>query len=436
LIEYTLTAENTKDVPSVEIDIVDTPPANFSLVASSLRLIRTGPDGEFDTQDDTIQVLSNANPNPITVADIDFDPLETVRIKYILRVGVGVVSGDYTNRAIAAGPNGLASNEVTATVTVVPDPVLEQATLIGKVFNDRDSDGLQDPAGASGVALRSDYYGWNSLLLPDLQGRRSVNTNPAKTAVIVNMPITENNAFMVVTKEGTRIRVDHEGTISEAHIGEKARGLTGQDIRVCTQQNVAVPTDKNGFTPENGTAEAVLQIAIQNFGINEEGIPGARLATVTGLLIETDAYGRYSIPDVDAGSTGIGQNFVLKVDPATLPQGSSFTTENPYVLRIVSTALNKINFGVLVPETDPYADTEGALCQIAESDKALHSVEVRLGSVFFDTDKHNVREDQRGIVIDIVRKLKEYGGGEIVIEAHTDSQASAAYNIELAEKRA
>lgn len=436
LVEYTLNAENTKEVPTVEIDVVDSPPANFNLVAGSVRLIRAGIDGEFDTEDDTSQILSAVNQNPIVVEDIEFDPLETIRIKYVLRVGVGVVTGDYVNEAIAVGPNGVASNAVSATVSVVTDPVLEQATLIGKVFNDRDSDGSQDPADATGVALRSDVYGWNSLVLPDLVGRSSVNIDPADSAAIVNMPVTANNAFMVVTREGTRISVDHEGTLSEAHIGAKARGLTGQDIRLCMQRTLAVPTDRQGYTPENGTPEDVLQIAIQNFGINEEGIPGARLATVTGLLIETDAYGRYSIPDVDAGTTGIGQNFVLKVDPATLPQGSAFTTENPYVLRIVNSSLNKINFGVLVPESDPFANSEGSLCQHSESDKTLHSVEVRLGSVFFDTDKHNVREDQRGIVLDIVRKLEEYGGGEIVIEAHTDSRASAQYNLELSERRA
>lgn len=436
IVEYTISAENTLDIPALDIAIEDTPPANFVLVAESVRVVRTGDDGEFDTSDDVVSSIDTTGLDPIQFDAVDLDPLETVRFRYVMRVGVGVVAGDYTNTAIASGPNGIASNSASATVELVPDPVLEQATLVGKVFNDRDEDGSQDPADATGVVLKSDFYGWNSLALPELPGRNSVTTDPADAAIVVNMPSTENNAFSVSTREGTNISVDHLGNISEAHVGAKARGLTGQDIRVCTQYTVDIPTDQQGLTPVDGEPTDVLQIVVQNYGVNELGIPGARLATVTGLLIETDAYGRYSIPDVDAGTTGIGQNFVLKVDPATLPQGSTFTTENPYLLRIVNSSLNKINFGVLVPENDQYLGRVSELCAPAEGEPEFRTVEVSLGSVFFNTNQHEVRDDQQGIVLDIVNKLREYGGGTILIEAHTDSTGDAQYNLDLAERRA
>jgi len=64
------------------------------------------------------------------------------------------------------------------------------------------------------------------------------------------------------------------------------------------------------------------------------------------------------------------------------------------------------------------------------------AVEVTLGSVFFDTDSDLVREDQEGIVADIIAKLRQYGGGLIVVDANADSRGSAAYNLELAERRA
>ena len=72
----------------------------------------------------------------------------------------------------------------------------------------------------------------------------------------------------------------------------------------------------------------------------ENGIPGVRIATVTGLLIETDQYGRFHVAAVDVEQPTRGQNFYLKVDPATLPAGATFTTENPRVRRITrSTAV-------------------------------------------------------------------------------------------------
>ena len=160
--------------------------------------------------------------------------------------------------------------------------------------------------------------------------------------------------------------------------------------------------------------------------------------TVTGLVIETDGYGRYNVPDVDAGNDGSGRNFILKVDPATLPEGSVFTTENPYVLRVINNGLNRINFGVRTSheradrysiDNDPCLPADSGVSEAA-------TVEVSLGSIFFDTDSATVREDQEGIVADIIAKLRQYGGGTITIEANTDSRGTAAYNIELAERRA
>jgi hypothetical protein len=79
---------------------------------------------------------------------------------------------------------------------------------------------------------------------------------------------------------------------------------------------------------------------------NEEGIAGIRLATVTGLVIETDGNGRYNVPDILGETQTWGRNFILKLDRASLPLGAHLTTENPRIIRFANTGLNKINFGV------------------------------------------------------------------------------------------
>ena len=76
----------------------------------------------------------------------------------------------------------------------------------------------------------------------------------------------------------------------------------------------------------------------------EAGIAGVRLATVTGLLMETDGYGRFHLPDMGE-SQGWSQNFIVKVDKASLPEGAKLTTENPRVIH-GSIALNSVSFGV------------------------------------------------------------------------------------------
>ncbi len=76
----------------------------------------------------------------------------------------------------------------------------------------------------------------------------------------------------------------------------------------------------------------------------ESGIAGVRLATVTGLLMETDGYGRFHLPEMEEPQ-GWSQNFIVKVDKASLPEGATLTTENPRVIH-GSVTLNSISFGV------------------------------------------------------------------------------------------
>ena len=79
----------------------------------------------------------------------------------------------------------------------------------------------------------------------------------------------------------------------------------------------------------------------------EPGLPGIRLATATGLVLETDGYGRFHIPDIEFTQAFTGRNFILKVDPTSLPIGAKISSGNPRVIRIGrALAMNAINFTV------------------------------------------------------------------------------------------
>ena len=111
--------------------------------------------------------------------------------------------------------------------------------------------------------------------------------------------------------------------------------------------NAAPKLSENSLVNEAATIGTVFFDTNRNGYLDEgeSGIPGVRIATVTGLLIETDAYGRFHIPDSKVLNTHFGQNQLLKVDLHSLPQGAKFTSENPRLLRTTS-SLNKINFGI------------------------------------------------------------------------------------------
>jgi len=444
---YTIGAENISANP-IAVDIRDDLPRGFKFASSAAKLTRAGADNNFGTSDDVVSRITPTGNDPITFESLTLQGSEKIKIGYILKVGTSAQTGEAVNtaQALGAGTNVTVSNIATATVNVVADSVLNQSTLIGKVFHDRDSDGYQDPANVTGLTVKSDYFGWNSLHLGGLNGRVSVLDDPSKYRKIVRMPVSVKNDFKVTTREGTIVTVDNKGQVFESHVGAKAKGLTGQNIQVTTRKIKAVPTPtKLAHMRVPAKKMDVLEITINNLGIQEEGIPGVRLATVEGLLIETDGYGRYHIPDVDGGRRNMGQNLILKVDPVTLPEGARFTTENPRVLRITNAALNKINFGIKLPvqQAPKRHIKQGAKYEKQTRKKTVSrqvpvykTVKVNLGSIFFDKDKHHIRADQRGNMDLLVDSIEKHRKGHITIDAHTDSRHTAKYNIVLAERRA
>lgn len=80
----------------------------------------------------------------------------------------------------------------------------------------------------------------------------------------------------------------------------------------------------------------------------EDGLPGVRVATVRGVLITTDRYGRYSVPCAQVPDASIGSNFIMKLDRHTLPTGYAITTENPRVVRLTRGKIAKLNFGASI----------------------------------------------------------------------------------------
>jgi large repetitive protein len=81
----------------------------------------------------------------------------------------------------------------------------------------------------------------------------------------------------------------------------------------------------------------------------EAGLAGVRLATLNGVLVTTDEYGRYSIPCA-AVPRDIGSTFLLKLDPRTLPTGYRVTTENPRTIRLTPGMMRRMNFGATLSD--------------------------------------------------------------------------------------
>ena len=233
-IPYTITAKNPQSTAIPDAAITDLMPPGFHFRAGSGSI-----NGKL--QDPIV------NGRELTWPRLSFAPGAIKTFTLVLTVGAGVGTGDYVNQATAYNglTHGAISNLASATVRIVGDPTFDCPDLIGKVFDDANENGVQDPG--------------------------------------------------------------------------------------------------------------------------ERGIAGVRLVTAQGLLVTTDAEGRYHIACPVVPNAEAGANFVVKVDERTLPSGYRMTTENPETVRLTAGKVTKLNFGAAIHH----------VVRIEVNDAAFDGVEVR-----------------------------------------------------------
>jgi fimbrial isopeptide formation D2 family protein/uncharacterized repeat protein (TIGR01451 family) len=417
ILRYTLTIENVGARNLVDGTVLDTPPTGFSYVDGSMSVVDG--DGAF-----------NLSPglSPLRIGGLDIPVGDQATVVYLLRVGAGVRAGVYVNEAVAvdAGDDPV-SNVATAQVVVESDPLLDDSLVFGTVYDDRDGDGWQDSAALKGVHVQGGFdpglyipgtttvdRGQGPVAEPDasapllhgidlgaIAGRESIADKRAMRQVVVRQRLREptfTGDFVLTSDQGVTLRMDAEGKTTLEREGEAAKGLgAGEPV---VERSIARVED--GYE---------VAYTIGNAGIDERGIPGVRIASVEGLLIETDQYGRYHLTDVQGGEGAHGRNFILKVDPATLPAQTAFTTENPLVRRITPGVPVRFGFGVKLP--------------VEEIPGTTQVLELQLGEVFFASDSAELRPEYMPAIAKMAEQVDAHGGGEVVITAEGGNEPLA-----------
>ncbi|RZL60861.1 MAG: DUF11 domain-containing protein, partial [Variovorax sp.] len=422
LVRYTVRVVNIGKADYVNGTIVDTPPQGFNYVPGSMTVVDR--DNAF---------ALGATHYPLSIGGIDVPVGEEAVITYILRVGAGVRHGVHANQARAVDRHGrTASNIASAQVTVVADPMLDESLILGTVFDDRDGDGWQDPASLTNVRVQGGFapgaYIANSTEIdrgqgpkpePDasspmlhgisvgrVAGRQSDSDEAENHQVVIRQRLSSldfSDDFVLTSAEGTTLRMDAAGQTRIEKSGDASRGLNGAEPQVI---RTVAPTE-GGY---------VVEYMIRNLGVEERGIPGVRIASVEGLLIETDPYGRYHLLGIKGGEQAHGRNFVLKVDPSTLPTGADFTTANPLVRRITPGLPVRFDFGVKLP--------------VEQIGGSRSVTDITLGEVLFDAGKATLDAKHNDVIDRIAAKVDEFGGnGELVLTANGETEALALERI-------
>lgn len=158
LVPYTITIGSLLGANPQGVQVVDRFPAGFRYIKGSARL-------------NGVPTEPTVTANQLTWSGISFDSDDHPVITLLLAVGAGVGEGEFTNRAqVLQGVTGQPmSGEATATVRVVADQTFDCTDVFGKVFDDVNRNGFQDPGEkglpgvrvvtAQGLAAKTDQYG-------------------------------------------------------------------------------------------------------------------------------------------------------------------------------------------------------------------------------------------------------------------------------------
>ena len=158
LVLYTITARNTLSAALTSIKLRDLLPAGFKYREGSSTLNGTAAEPA-------------RSGRYLDWTGLTFAGSETKTFKLLLIVGAGVTEGRYVNQAWAVNTivDARVSNVGAATVRVTADPLFDCSDVLGKVFEDTDTDGYQDNgerglpnvrlATARGWTINTDQYG-------------------------------------------------------------------------------------------------------------------------------------------------------------------------------------------------------------------------------------------------------------------------------------
>jgi uncharacterized repeat protein (TIGR01451 family)/fimbrial isopeptide formation D2 family protein len=125
-------------------------------------------------------------------------------------------------------------------------------------------------------------------------------------------------------------------------------GLTGRPLSgEATARVRVVPDQTFDCTDVFGKVfNDVNRNGVQDNG--EDGLPGVRVVTATGLEATTDQYGRFHITCAITPNGDRGSNFVLKLDDRTLPSGFRMSTDQVQIKRATSGKALKFDFGASI----------------------------------------------------------------------------------------
>jgi uncharacterized repeat protein (TIGR01451 family) len=431
---YTVTITNPTAADVLSVSLQDTLPVGVSLVRGTLVL-----DGV------PLADPAPAVPFVVPIGTMSAAPLPSTRtLTYRAVVNSGAVIGDLDNRVMAVDAASLPlSRAADAVVALIEDPEFDLGTIIGKVFDDKDGDGVQE-AGETGVG-----------------------------------------GVMVAMEDGVYSVTDQNGMY---HIAAVRPGN-----RLVKINRFTLPANDGLTLPESQTVTLTPGLLAKiNFGVKirppqtiRQGRPGSYGIAVSEEQIKSEASVAGNLDDMTAVVNGVQAHLPkarVKMDVMSLERNLrvvngrltkpavfrlSYPADRPlkeWTLEIFDAQLRRIRaFRGADLKTDHVSwdgkDAKGVLVAgggiyqyqltMEFMDGSLSKSPVRLFGVnrtnaisfeltgaSFDTNAATLKPSATAVLDQVVLTLKKYPGERVVIRGHTDNTGDEDWNGRLSARRA
>ncbi len=346
IVPYTITVTNENDFVVGPADIVDRLPAGFLYVEGS---------AVIDGSTATVSV----DGSRVTFAGVTVPAEGEVVATLSARILNGVGSGEHVNRASLLDPatGERLTPDARATVRILPEAVFDCGEVIGKVFDDVNGNGYQDPAAAPGnnPQITDQTYGGGKLGGGKLGGGKLDTAAPETPQAETGLPgvrlagvdgrivtTDENGLFSVpcamlpadrgsnfilklderslptgyaVTTENPRVMRLTPGMMTEMNFGARL------ETRVQVHLGDAAFAGAAGLSPEitGGIAAMLARIAADPTGIDliyhlpaRAGPEAVAAARANLALVEAEIERQWR--DIGSGRLGIGQTIARAED--------------------------------------------------------------------------------------------------------------------------
>ena len=328
IINYSFQVVNTGNVDLTSVDITD---ANAAKVGGPIALLMAG------ATDTTTFTATHT----VTAADLAAGSYPNQATATSTYSGVNTVSGD-SDYASLTGPRRATVVQLSAAKPVLTKTAARSQVKRGEIV---------------GYTITATNLGAGPFQLADIMppgfgfvaGSAKVN-GAVVTPVVNGQTLTFNSLTPNASKITLTLNLMASTTLSGGKFVNNARLIDPTTNQVMAVAQATVEVVPEAVFDCSDIIGRVFDDLNGNGYMDdgEPGLAGVRLVTLNGVLITTDAEGRYHVPCAAIPDAAIGANYVLKLDPRTLPHGYKLTTENPRDVRVTRGKATILNFGAAI----------------------------------------------------------------------------------------